>query len=106
MLIIVRLPFAVPDPVGEWERTMYGSLDEYKAKVVVPEMLIKLKQGFGRLIRTEKDSGCVAILDSRVNMRGAYRGRVLAALPPCRVTSDIGDVDRFMREIKPAAYFR
>jgi len=106
MLIIVRLPFAVPDPVGEWERTLYESLDEYKAKVVVPEMLIKLKQGFGRLIRTERDSGCVAILDSRINMGGAYRGRVLAALPPCRVTSDITEVDRFMRNIKPAAYFQ
>jgi len=106
MLIIVRLPFAVPDPVGEWERTLYRSLDEYKANVVVPEMLIKLKQGFGRLIRTEKDSGCVAILDCRVNMSGAYRNRILAALPPCRVTSDIAEVDRFMRAIKPAAYFQ
>ena len=106
MLIIVRLPFAVPDPVGEWERTLYGSLDEYKAEVVVPEMLIKLKQGFGRLIRTEKDSGCVAILDCRVNMSGSYRNRVLSALPPCRVASDIEEVERFMRDRKPAAYFQ
>jgi len=105
MLIIVRLPFAVPDPISEWERTLYDSMDEYKAKVVVPEMLIKLKQGFGRLIRTETDTGVVAILDSRANERGAYRQRVIAALPPCRVTSDICVVERFIREKKPVKYF-
>jgi ATP-dependent DNA helicase DinG len=105
MLIIVRLPFAVPDPVSEWERTLYRDVDEYRNLVVAPEMLIKLKQGHGRLIRTETDTGVVAILDSRANTRGAYRGRVLAALPCCRVTSSIGDVDRFMLEKKPPAYF-
>jgi ATP-dependent DNA helicase DinG len=104
-LIIVRLPFAVPDPVSEWERTSYSGMDEYKRRVVVPEMLIKLKQGFGRLIRTETDTGVVAILDSRANSSGAYRERVLATLPDCRVTSTIGDVDRFMLEKKPNAYF-
>jgi ATP-dependent DNA helicase DinG len=105
MLIIVRLPFAVPDPVSDWERTLYRDMDEYRNLVVAPEMLIKLKQGHGRLIRTETDTGCVAILDSRANTRGAYRGRVLAALPNCRVTSGIGDIDRFMLEKKPPAYF-
>jgi ATP-dependent DNA helicase DinG len=105
LLVIVRLPFAVPDPVSEWERTLYDEMSEYKSKVVVPEMLIKLKQGFGRLIRTESDTGVVAILDSRANMRGAYRSRVLAALPPCGVTSSVADVERFIHEKKSAPYF-
>jgi ATP-dependent DNA helicase DinG len=105
MLIIVRLPFAVPDPVSEWEKTLYTDMDEYKARVVVPEMLIKLKQGFGRLIRTETDTGACAILDCRANVMGAYRGRVLNALPPCRVTSDIHSIDPFLRERKPEAYY-
>ena len=105
MLIIVRLPFAVPDPVSEWERTLYADIDEYKAKVIVPEMLVKLKQGFGRLIRTESDTGIVAILDSRANEAGAYRRRVLAALPRCRITSNIVDIDSFMLSKKLPAYF-
>jgi ATP-dependent DNA helicase DinG len=105
MLIIARLPFAVPDPVSEWERTLYRDMGEYKNAVIVPEMLMKLKQGHGRLLRVETDTGCVAILDSRANTRGAYRDRVLAALPDCRVTPDIGDIEKFMLEKKPPAYF-
>jgi len=85
---------------------LYGSLYEYKTRVVVPEMLIKLKQGFGRLIRTETDTGAVAILDSRANIYGAYRGRVLAALPDCRVTGSIADVARFFEHKKQPEYFK
>jgi ATP-dependent DNA helicase DinG len=106
MLIIVKLPFQVPDPIGEYERTLYKDLSEYKSRVVVPEMLIKLKQGFGRLIRSETDTGVVAILDSRASESGAYRERVLAALPDCRVTSDISGVASFIKAKKPLEYFR
>jgi ATP-dependent DNA helicase DinG len=79
---------------------------EYKSKLVVPEMLIKLKQGFGRLIRTEKDTGVVAILDSRANSAGAYRERVLAALPDCYVTAAIKDVETFIKAMKSPGYFK
>jgi ATP-dependent DNA helicase DinG len=68
-------------------------------------MLIKLKQGFGRLIRAETDTGCVAILDCRANSNGAYRERVLDALPECPVTDSIDDVEAFYKEKKPAEYF-
>ena len=105
MLIIVKLPFQVPDPIGEYERTLYGSMHEYKNRVIVPEMLIKLKQGFGRLIRMETDTGVVAILDSRVNSNGAYRGNVLDALPECYVTDDITQVKRFIKAKKQIEYF-
>jgi ATP-dependent DNA helicase DinG len=101
----VRLPFAVPDPIGEYEQTLYKNMNEYKAKVVVPEMLIKLKQGFGRLIRTETDTGCVAILDSRAGTSGAYRRRTLAALPNCRVTANIVDIAAFIKAKKSPEYF-
>jgi ATP-dependent DNA helicase DinG len=73
--------------------------------VIVPEMLVKLKQGFGRLIRTERDSGCVAILDSRVNRNGHYRERVIEALPSCPITSDIEDISEFMVTRKSIDYF-
>jgi ATP-dependent DNA helicase DinG len=105
MLIIVKLPFQVPDPIGEYERTLYSNMYEYKHRVIVPEMLIKLKQGFGRLIRTETDTGVVAILDSRVNSGGAYRERVLKALPDCRVTADRDEVRDFIKTIKTPEYF-
>ena len=105
MLIIVKLPFQVPDPIGEYEQTLYKNMFEYKRRVIVPEMLIKLKQGIGRLIRTEKDSGVVAILDSRVNSLGAYRGHTLGVLPDCPVTDNIGDVARFFYEKKSPEYF-
>ena len=105
MLIIVKLPFAVPDPISEYERTLYADMEECKGKVIVPEMIIKLKQGFGRLIRTETDTGAVAILDSRVSKSGSYRERVLAALPDCRVTSEISAVGDFMAAKKAPEYF-
>jgi ATP-dependent DNA helicase DinG len=105
MLIIVKLPFQVPDPIGEYEQTLYRDMNEYKNAVVVPEMLIKLKQGFGRLIRTEEDTGVVAILDSRVNQYGAYRGCVLDALPGCYVTADMNEVEGFYRVMKKPEYF-
>jgi len=105
MLIIVKLPFTVPDPIGNYEQTLYGNMYEYKQRVIVPEMLIKLKQGFGRLIRTESDTGVVAILDSRVNEKGAYRKRVLDALPDCRVTSKMISVEQFFKAKKASGYF-
>lgn len=53
LLVMVKLPFAVPDPIGEHQRSLFESATDYKNAVVIPEMLVKLKQGFGRLIRCE-----------------------------------------------------
>jgi ATP-dependent DNA helicase DinG len=50
----------------------------------VPEAIIKLKQGFGRLIRSKTDRGIVVILDSRVKTK-RYGKLFLEALPGCRV---------------------
>ena len=105
LLIIVKLPFDAPDPVSEYEQTLYGSMKEYKRKVIVPEMLVKLMQAFGRLIRLETDTGVVAILDSRVRKGGTYRQKVLNALPECRVTSQTKEVQRFICEKKSDEYF-
>ncbi|GHU95700.1 hypothetical protein FACS1894208_08970 [Clostridia bacterium] len=105
MLIIVKLPFAVPDPVSDFERTRYKDFDDYKNSVIVPDMLLKLKQGFGRLIRKESDTGVVALLDSRAGRFGLYRDAVLNAMPPCEVTSSIGAVRKFINTKKSAEYF-
>ena len=105
MLIIVKLPFAVPDPIGDYERELCGDMETYKTRVVIPDMLVKLKQGFGRLIRKMGDTGVVAILDCRVSERGAYREKVLSALPSCVVTSFISKVVNFFCIKKSSKYF-
>ncbi len=69
LLIIPRLPFAVPDALKEKERENHPTLRLFIRAVVVPEMQIKLKQGFGRAIRTETDTCVVAILDVNANLK-------------------------------------
>jgi ATP-dependent DNA helicase DinG len=105
MLIIVKLPFPVPDPIGDYERSLYGDMETFKRRVVIPDMQIRLKQGDGRLLRVESDTGVVAVLDIRADERGAYRNYVLAALPRRRVTSSIVEVRDFLYDVKPPTYF-
>jgi ATP-dependent DNA helicase DinG len=84
-VIITRLPFTPPDrPViearGEAIRSRGG---EPFLEYHLPQAIIKLKQGFGRLIRTHSDRGLVVILDPRV-LTKPYGRRFIEALPPCR----------------------
>ena len=105
LLIIPRLPFAVPDALKEKERENHPSLRLFIRAVVVPEMQIKLKQGFGRAIRTETDTCVVAILDERAAKGKRYSKDVLAALPEMSVTGSLEDVARFIRTVKSDTYF-
>ena len=106
LLIIPRLPFAVPDALKEKERENHPSLRLFIRAVVVPEMQIKLKQGFGRAIRTETDTCVVAILDERANQGKRYFEDMLAALPEMPVTSSLEDVAKFIRSVKGPDYFQ
>ena len=106
LLIIPRLPFAVPDALKEKERENHTTLRLFIRAVVVPEMQIKLKQGFGRAIRTETDTCVVAILDERAAKGKRYSKDVLAALPEMPVTGSLEDVARFIRQVKGPDYFR
>ena len=105
LLIIPKLPFPIPDPVSDYERQKYPTLQEYIAVEIIPEMQKKLRQGFGRAIRTEQDSCVVAILDERASIGGKYHDAALAALPTCPTTEKIGDVQQFIREQKRPDYF-
>ena len=104
-LIIVRLPFAVPDPVREAEKERYGNLREYIKAVAVPDMQKKLRQGFGRAIRTETDTCVVTILDGRAARGGRYYKDVLCALPACQMAESIEDVEKFIRRRKNVDYY-
>jgi ATP-dependent DNA helicase DinG len=68
-------------------------------------MQVKLKQGDGRLVRSESDTGVVAILDIRAGEKGAYHNHVLDALPKRKTTTDIEVVRQFFLEKKSVDYF-
>lgn len=96
-LIIPRLPFAVPDPIHEAKRNQYLSLRDYIKAVVLPDMQIKLRQGFGRAIRIESDHCVISILDERALPGRRYYHAVRMALPEMRETRDIEDVRTFQK---------
>ena len=105
LLIIPRLPFAYPDARKERELEKYSSLHAFIREVAVPEMQIKLRQGFGRAIRTESDTCVIAILDERACRGRRYAQAVSEALPEMRRTGSLREVNRFLREKKPESYF-
>ncbi len=96
LVIIDKLPFApYRDPVIQHRQQLIrdsGGNPFYD--MLLPDAILTLKQGVGRLIRTETDRGVMAILDSRVNTK-RYGNRVIASLPRARRTLRIGDVKRF-----------
>ena len=105
LLVIPRLPFAYPDTLKEKERENYPSLRQFIQNVAIPEMQIKLRQGFGRAIRTESDTCVIAILDERASHGHRYYAAMREALPDMRTTSSLRAVTKFLRERKPESYF-
>jgi ATP-dependent DNA helicase DinG len=96
-LIIVRLPFHVPDPVIDYKKSLTNNP---LMEVDVPEMLVKLRQGVGRLIRNYTDNGIITILDPRVgdNSNRPYKNAIWEALPMKIKTNDINVVKNFVNE--------
>ncbi len=97
-VIVDRLPFAVPsDPVvAARVRALQEEGRNPFAEYQVPEAVLALKQGFGRLIRARTDRGVLAILDNRIE-RMQYGKIFLASLPEYSTTRDIAEVERFMQ---------
>lgn len=93
LLIIAKLPFAVPnDPIQEaqFEALKSQGRDPFN-NLVVPRAVIRFKQGFGRLIRSRQDRGAVLIADKRVISMG-YGKRFLRSLPDIDVRHGKGNV--------------
>jgi ATP-dependent DNA helicase DinG len=94
-VIIDRLPFAVPtDPVvAARSRYIEERGGESFYDYSVPQAVLMLKQGIGRLIRSKDDVGVLCILDSRLRTK-SYGQVFLRSLPPCPVTTDINEIAR------------
>lgn len=93
-LVIDRLPFGSPDD------PVYTRLNERDprafANYAVPKSILLLRQGVGRLIRSQRDVGCVVVLDRRLTVKG-YGARFLKSLPPMARSPQTSAIAPFLR---------
>ncbi len=96
-VIIDKLPFAVPtDPVvAARSRFIDDNGGNAFFDFSVPQAIISLKQGIGRLIRSSTDRGVIAILDPRLRTK-RYGKDFLQSLPRMRITDDVSQIDRIL----------
>lgn len=99
-VVIDRLPFPSPSEplvaarIAALEARGKSGFEHY----MIPSAIVRLKQGFGRLIRSTTDRGVVAILDGRAtSMR--YGATIVAALPPATRITDLSALDGLFREV-------
>jgi ATP-dependent DNA helicase DinG len=95
-VIVDKLPFAVPsDPIMKARTDAIAAAGGNAFNdLQIPQAVIALKQGFGRLIRSLTDRGVLMLLDSRIRTT-RYGAIFLDSLPPYRRTDDITEVERF-----------
>lgn len=102
LVVIDKLPFNRPDdPVATARRRRYG--DAAFSVIDVPDAATRLAQGVGRLIRSSSDRGVVAVLDPRLVTK-QYGRRLVKALPPFPLTTDLDEVESFLADIVPAPH--
>lgn len=96
LVILDKLPFPTPDspPLRAREERIKAAGGDAFNEFSLPVTELRLKQGFGRLLRTTTDRGVVAILDARLWSK-AYGRKLLDALPPCPKTDQIDRVAAF-----------
>ena len=93
LVVLDKLPFEAPSPLGEAMQRAAGA--RAFDRVTMPQMIVTLKQATGRLIRADTDRGVIAVLDSRVRLR--WGRRVFESLPDAPNTYDVTDVAAFYR---------
>ncbi|HLL78091.1 MAG TPA: helicase C-terminal domain-containing protein, partial [Ktedonobacteraceae bacterium] len=96
---IDKLPFDPPDdPVHEARiARMKANNEDWFGSYVLPQAVLRLKQGLGRLLRTHEDRGVMAILDTRLHRKN-YGKKVINALPPARKVYDFNEVKKFFED--------
>lgn len=101
-VIMDKIPFTVP--TSPLESARCRKIDEEHGKMAsftrysIPQAQIKLKQGFGRLIRTQSDRGIVCILDTRLITEN-YGSQFINSLPPARRASKFAGLEKFWRTV-------
>ncbi len=107
-LVIAKLPFPRQDPLFAARRSACEQAGErWFDSFYLPETVLKFRQGFGRLIRTETDTGVVVVLDHRLSRR-SYRDDFLGSLPDMPVIEAAPDdipvvVAQALRRLAPSA---
>src|SRR5439155_20242833 len=96
LVVIDKLPFAPPD-----DPVLAARIEHIRAEggnpfneLQLPQAVLQLKQGAGRLIRDETDRGVLMLCDPRLLSR-AYGARILKSLPPMKPTRDLAEVQAF-----------
>lgn len=92
LVVIDKIPFAPPSPVEAARQAELGK--RAFVELTAPEACLRLKQGFGRLIRSSSDYGCVALLDPRLWLKG-YGRQMIYALPDALVVRSVKEVAEF-----------
>jgi ATP-dependent DNA helicase DinG len=102
LVILDKIPFAPPNEPIVAARCTRIDRDGGNgfAQYSVPSAAMTLKQGFGRLIRTQRDAGIVAILDRRIVRRG-YGRMLLVSLPPARRVRSLAELGAFWTAVAP-----
>jgi ATP-dependent DNA helicase DinG len=96
LVVIDKLPFAPPD-----DPVLAARIEGLRAQggnpfteLQLPQAVLQLKQGAGRLIRDESDRGVLMLCDPRLVSR-PYGRRIVQSLPPMKLTRELGEVERF-----------
>ena len=103
-VIIVKLPFPRRSAVMEQKKAESNDIHDFIRRYATPEMLIKLRQGVGRLIRSESDTGLISILDSRA-ATGEHSLRVAKVLQQYPRVDTIDAIEAFFKNVKPKEYY-
>ncbi len=98
LVVIDKLPFDPPDdPVHEARvAQMKAAGENWFGTYVLPQTVLRLKQGLGRLLRSHEDRGVMAILDTRLYTKN-YGKQIVLALPPARRTASLNSVTQFFQ---------
>lgn len=102
-LVITRLPFAPPHPVTEARIQQLADQRTGFREVLLPEMLLRMKQGSGRLIRSATDWGVIAILDPRV-MTKSYGCDIQNSLPPAEIVRNPVKTLQYLKDRSSSAF--
>jgi ATP-dependent DNA helicase DinG len=102
LVFIDKLPFPqMNDPVIQALQKIY---DDWFERFSLPNAIMALRQGFGRLIRSVNDNGVVVLCDPRIATKG-YGKTFVASLPDCTRSYEIGDICSFLKTTRMSGLY-